>query len=34
MDPAHLQILHQDTVERGRAIKNTTRGLTDDVREI
>ena len=31
MDPAHLQILHQDTVGRGRAIKNTTRGLTDDV---
>jgi 5,5'-dehydrodivanillate O-demethylase len=31
MDPAHLQILHQDTAGRGRAIKDTTRGLTDDV---
>jgi len=31
MDPAHLQILHQETAGRGRAIQNTTRGLTDDV---
>jgi 5,5'-dehydrodivanillate O-demethylase len=31
MDPAHLQILHQDTAGRGRSIQNTTRGLTDDV---
>ena len=31
MDPAHLQILHQDTAGRGRAIPNSTRGLTDDV---
>jgi 5,5'-dehydrodivanillate O-demethylase len=33
MDPAHLQILHQDTAGRGRAIQNSTRGLTDDVAE-
>jgi 5,5'-dehydrodivanillate O-demethylase oxygenase subunit len=31
MDPAHLQILHQETAGRGREIKNSTRGLTDDV---
>lgn len=31
MDPAHLQILHQDTTSRGRPIQNSTRGLTDDV---
>ena len=31
VDPAHLQILHQDTASRGRAIQNSTRGLTDDV---
>jgi 5,5'-dehydrodivanillate O-demethylase len=31
MDPAHLQILHQDTAGRGRAINDSTRGLTDDV---
>ena len=31
MDPAHLQILHQDTANRGQPIQNTTRGLTDDV---
>jgi 5,5'-dehydrodivanillate O-demethylase len=31
VDPAHLQILHQDTAGRGRQIGNTTRGLTDDV---
>ena len=31
MDPAHLQILHQDTTNRGRPIRNSTRGLTDDV---
>ena len=33
MDPAHLQILHQETAGRGRRIDNTTRGLTDDVAE-
>ncbi len=33
MDPAHLQILHQDTAGRGRPIQNSTRGLTDDVQE-
>ncbi|HEY7320707.1 MAG TPA: Rieske 2Fe-2S domain-containing protein [Candidatus Binatia bacterium] len=31
MDPAHLQILHQETTGHGRAIQDTTRGLTDDV---
>lgn len=31
MDPAHLQILHQETAGRGRDIQNSTRGLTDDV---
>ena len=31
VDPAHLQILHQDTASRGRPIQNSTRGLTDDV---
>jgi 5,5'-dehydrodivanillate O-demethylase len=31
MDPAHLQILHQETAGRGRAVSNSTRGLTDDV---
>jgi 5,5'-dehydrodivanillate O-demethylase len=31
VDPAHLQILHQNTAGRGRQINNTTRGLTDDV---
>jgi 5,5'-dehydrodivanillate O-demethylase len=31
MDPAHLQILHQETAGRGREIQNSTRGLTDDV---
>jgi 5,5'-dehydrodivanillate O-demethylase oxygenase subunit len=31
MDPAHLQILHQETAGRGREIENSTRGLTDDV---
>ncbi|HEY7165914.1 MAG TPA: Rieske 2Fe-2S domain-containing protein [Candidatus Binatia bacterium] len=33
VDPAHLQILHQDTAGRGRPIQNSTRGLTDDVAE-
>ena len=33
MDPAHLQILHQDTANRGRSIQDSTRGLTDDVHE-
>lgn len=31
VDPAHLQILHQETANRGRPVKDTTRGLTDDV---
>lgn len=31
MDPAHLQILHQETAGRGRPVQNPTRGLTDDV---
>jgi len=31
MDPAHLEILHQITAEPGRAVENSTRGLTDDV---
>jgi 5,5'-dehydrodivanillate O-demethylase len=31
VDPAHLQILHQNTAGRGRQVSSTTRGLTDDV---
>jgi len=31
VDPAHLQILHQNTAMRGRTPPNTTRGFTDDV---
>ncbi len=31
MDPAHLQILHQNTAQRNRIPPNTTRGFTDDV---
>ncbi|HCH35447.1 MAG: Rieske 2Fe-2S domain-containing protein [Dehalococcoidia bacterium] len=31
MDPAHLQILHQEYIGRGRNPVNTTRGFTDDV---
>jgi 5,5'-dehydrodivanillate O-demethylase len=31
MDPAHLQVLHQEYIGRGRAVTNTTRGFTDDV---
>jgi 5,5'-dehydrodivanillate O-demethylase len=31
VDPAHLQILHQNTAGRGRTVVNTTRGFTDDV---
>jgi 5,5'-dehydrodivanillate O-demethylase len=30
-DPAHLQILHQEYIGRGRQPVNTTRGFTDDV---
>jgi len=30
-DPAHLQILHQNTANRGRTPLSTTRGFTDDV---
>jgi 5,5'-dehydrodivanillate O-demethylase len=31
VDPAHLQILHQEYIGRGRQPVNTTRGFTDDV---
>ncbi|HWO40856.1 MAG TPA: Rieske 2Fe-2S domain-containing protein [Candidatus Eisenbacteria bacterium] len=31
VDPAHLQILHQNTAGRGRPVASTTRGFTDDV---
>jgi len=31
VDPSHLQILHEALIAGGRAITNTTRGLTDDV---
>ena len=31
MDPAHLQVLHQEFVGGGRQPVNTTRGFTDDV---
>jgi 5,5'-dehydrodivanillate O-demethylase len=31
VDPAHLQILHQEFIGRGRQPVNTTRGFTDDV---
>lgn len=31
VDPAHLQILHQNTANRGRTPASTTRGFTDDV---
>jgi 5,5'-dehydrodivanillate O-demethylase len=31
VDPAHLQILHQEWIGRGRQPVNTTRGFTDDV---
>ena len=31
MDPAHLQVLHQEFIGRGRQPINTTRGFTDDV---
>ncbi len=34
VDPAHLQVLHQDFIARGRPITNTTRGFTDDVASI
>jgi 5,5'-dehydrodivanillate O-demethylase len=33
-DPAHLQILHQELIGRGRKPVNTTRGFTDDVKEL
>jgi 5,5'-dehydrodivanillate O-demethylase oxygenase subunit len=33
VDPAHLQILHQEHIGRGRRPVNTTRGFTDDVQE-
>jgi 5,5'-dehydrodivanillate O-demethylase len=31
MDPAHLQILHQETAAKDNPIISTTRGMTDDV---
>jgi len=31
VDPAHLQVLHQDTALRSRTPVNVTRGFTDDV---
>lgn len=31
VDPAHLQILHQNTAMKGRTPVNTTRGFTDDI---
>ena len=31
VDPAHLQILHQNTAMRARTPVNTTRGFTDDI---
>lgn len=31
MDPAHLQILHQEVTNRGRQPPSTTRGFTDDI---
>lgn len=31
VDPAHLQILHQDTAMKGRTPESGTRGFTDDV---
>jgi 5,5'-dehydrodivanillate O-demethylase len=33
-DPAHLQILHQEFIGRGRTPISTTRGFTDDVTNI
>ncbi len=33
VDPAHLQILHQEFIGRGRRPVNTTRGFTDDVKD-
>jgi 5,5'-dehydrodivanillate O-demethylase len=32
VDPAHLQILHQEFIGRGAKPQSTTRGFTDDVR--
>jgi 5,5'-dehydrodivanillate O-demethylase len=31
MDPAHLQVLHQEFIGRGKTPVSTTRGFTDDV---
>ncbi|HZT06321.1 MAG TPA: Rieske 2Fe-2S domain-containing protein [Chloroflexota bacterium] len=33
VDPAHLQILHQEFIGRGKKPPSTTRGFTDDVRD-
>jgi 5,5'-dehydrodivanillate O-demethylase len=33
VDPAHLQVLHQEFIGRGRQPVNTTRGFTDDVKD-
>jgi 5,5'-dehydrodivanillate O-demethylase len=31
VDPAHLQILHQELINRSRTVPSTTRGYTDDI---
>ena len=33
VDPAHLQVLHQEYIAGARTITNTTRGFTDDVQQ-
>jgi len=33
VDPAHLQILHQNTAMKGRTPVSTTRGFTDDIEQ-
>jgi len=33
VDPAHLQVLHQEFIGRGKKPVNTTRGFTDDVKD-
>ena len=34
IDPAHLEILHQELTGRGRVPVSTTRGFTDDVESV
>lgn len=34
VDPAHLQILHQAVIGRGRPVPSTTRGYIDDVEKV